>query len=206
MWLGWPNLVSLARIGMVVPFVGCLLLLANDPHSSVRRWAIGIFAVMAISDGLDGYLARRLKQTSALGLILDPLGDKLMITAAVIVLAWAGAPGPPGLGWYRLPIWVVCVLMGKDLLVLAGTVIVYRRTRSSLIAPRALGKVCTTLAFLLILYLLVMADVPARFVWIRTGLIWATGIVAVAASADYVRLGLRLVAGAPVAMREQARV
>lgn len=206
MWLGWPNLVSLARIGLVVPFVGCLLLLANDPHSTVRRIAIGIFAAMAISDGLDGYLARRLKQTSALGLILDPLGDKLLITSAVIALAWTGAPGPPGLGWYRLPVWLVCVLIGKDLLVLVGTVIVHRRTRSPLIAPRLLGKLCTTMAFLLILCLLVMADVPARFVWIRTGLIWATGIVAVAASADYVRLGLRIVAGAPVAMRERPSV
>jgi len=206
MLLGWPNIVSLARIALVAPFVGCLLFLDDDPQSRFRHAAIGLFAAMALSDGLDGYLARRLRQTTALGRFLDPLGDKLLITSAVVVLAWIGTPGSSGVGWYRLPLWVAGLLIGKDLLVLVGSLVAYRRMHVPLIAPRLLGKLCTTSAFLLILFLLLMADFPARLVWIRTGLIAATALLALAASADYVRLGLRIAAGNTVGVRERTGV
>src|SRR5262249_10163586 len=92
--LGWPNRLSIARIVLVLPFVWCLLHLDASHGDRIRWAAIAIFVIMAVSDGLDGFLARRLKQESALGRFLDPIGDKLLIIAAVVVLTVSGIPTP----------------------------------------------------------------------------------------------------------------
>ncbi len=204
MWLGWPNVVSLARIALVGPFVGCLVWINADAHPDLRHVALGLFVLMAISDGLDGYLARRLNQETALGRFLDPLGDKLLIASGVIVLTIIGIPDAAVGGWCRLPVWLTAALLGKDLLVLIGSIVVYRRTKTPLIAPRPIGKLCTSAAFLLILFMLLMPDLPANWAVIRTVLIWATLIMSLAASADYVRLGLQIAAGKSAWLEKRA--
>ena len=88
--LGWPNRITLGRMLLVGPFVVCLLNM-DEPGRNWLRWAaVGIFAAMAVSDLLDGYLARRLHDESPLGKFLDPLADKLLITAAVLILGILG--------------------------------------------------------------------------------------------------------------------
>lgn len=192
MSLGWPNVVSLSRIVLIVPFVACLIWIHADSRFNLRHLAVVLFGFMALSDGLDGYLARRLKQETALGRFLDPLGDKLLIVSAVLILAVVGAPGTAGIGWYRIPMWVAGVIVGKDLLVLVGSVIVYRQTRLPLIAPRPFGKACTASAFALILAVLLLPDLSSEWEVLRVVAVLASVISALAASADYVRLGLRL--------------
>jgi len=79
-----PNVITLLRIA-AVPVV-CLLIIAGDP---VLRWvAVVLFTLAAASDWVDGYLARRMKLVSPLGRMLDPIADKLLIGAVVVVLAW----------------------------------------------------------------------------------------------------------------------
>src|SRR5437762_10903166 len=93
------------------------LLLADVPIDQsadhrYRHWAIGVFAIMAITDKLDGYLARKLKQASKLGAILDPVADKLLVAASLVLLSFASVAGTADC----IPIPVVITVYAKDVL------------------------------------------------------------------------------------------
>jgi len=81
-WLNWPNRITIGRIVLVVPFVICLLNLNNPEWTGWRYVALVLFSFMAVSDGLDGFLARRLREETPLGRFLDPVADKLLIACA----------------------------------------------------------------------------------------------------------------------------
>ena len=83
--LNLPNTLTWFRIVLIPVFVGVFWL----PYEWARPLAGWIFALAAITDWLDGYLARRLKQTSAFGAFLDPVADKLMVTTALVLLVSA---------------------------------------------------------------------------------------------------------------------
>jgi len=98
-----PNLVSLSRV-LLIPFIGYFL--SREGNSAVIVCAI-LMVLAGVSDGLDGYLARRLGKVTRLGILLDPLADKLFAGALVILLIL-----------YRdLPIWLAAVIVGRDLLI-----------------------------------------------------------------------------------------
>jgi CDP-diacylglycerol--glycerol-3-phosphate 3-phosphatidyltransferase len=99
-----PNLLSLFRIAMVPVVV--VLLLSTEPGP--RMVAGLIFVVACITDYLDGWLARRRKTTSALGQFLDPLADKLLVAAVLIMLV--AAPLEP-----RLPAWMAVVIVLREI-------------------------------------------------------------------------------------------
>jgi CDP-diacylglycerol--glycerol-3-phosphate 3-phosphatidyltransferase len=102
---GWPNVVSVGRI-LLVPVVCWLIARAGDQ----RSWlALGVFAVAAVSDGLDGYLARRHLMTTTTGAWLDPLSDKLLVSAPAVVLS----------SLELFPWWATVVIIGRELLVTA---------------------------------------------------------------------------------------
>jgi len=193
--IGWPNRISVARIALVGPFVACLLNLDADWVVDPRLTALAIFALMAASDGLDGLLARRLKQETQLGKFLDPLGDKLLITASVVLLAAVGVPN--GGLIERLPLWIVLGIIGKDLLIIVGFAIASHLVGHLVIEPRPLGKACTLAQLLLVLSWLLKPDLPAIARSLPSVMIWIVAVLVVAASIDYVRLGLRIVAAAP---------
>ncbi|MBI5762076.1 MAG: CDP-alcohol phosphatidyltransferase family protein [Planctomycetes bacterium] len=190
--IGWANRVTLARIFFIAPFVLCLLNQNNADQLWLRWVAIAIFAVMAISDGVDGYLARRLHDESPLGAFLDPLADKLLITLAVVLLCINGVTDHHASGELRtlqLPNWVVVAAIGKDLIVSLGFVVIYMSTHTLLIKPRWLGKTCTTVEMLLVLSMLLWPSLPSalseapRILWI------ATTILAALSAVDYIRSG-----------------
>lgn len=135
--LNWPNRISLLRVLGVAPFV--VLLLNQDAWAPARHAALGVFVTIALSDALDGYLARRLDQSTRLGKILDPLADKLLITCSVFLLA-SGAAAVPGL---RLPVWVVVAVVGKDLWVVLGFLVLFLITGEIRVHPTRVGKLCT---------------------------------------------------------------
>jgi cardiolipin synthase len=82
-----PNLITIGRI-LLIPVICWLLATGN---LSLRAVALGLYAAAAVSDWLDGYLARRLKLGSPLGRMLDPIADKLLVGALLVVLAWEGS-------------------------------------------------------------------------------------------------------------------
>jgi len=117
-----PNALSLARLFMV-PIVVVLLLAQAD------GLAAALFALAAVTDFLDGKLARRAGPTR-LGQILDPVADRLMLSSVAVVLAVRGL----------LPAWAVAILVGRDLLTLVGSVVVGEKIRVNRV-----GKAATAL-------------------------------------------------------------
>lgn len=187
--LGWPNRISLTRIVLVVPFVICLMHLAE--WGDAARWlALGICAVIAGSDWLDGYLARRVGHTTPLGKFLDPLADKVMIACAVILLALphSSVPGKP------LPGFVAVLAIGKDLVVVIGFLLVYFAVGRVFMQPRLPGKACTVLQLLTVLAILGWPALPGVLRRLPDVLWWVASGLAVLAAVDYVRAGFRFVA------------
>jgi len=186
--------LTLLRLLLLPIFLWMLLIDAGGPGQPVHRhrfYALGIFAVMAATDKLDGYLARRLNQTSKLGETLDPVADKLLIACSVILLSfeWVAPLG------FAIPIWVVGAVYGKDLIVAIGTLMLLWRLHSVNIRPRALGKLSTVLQLVMIMATLVARDLnrvrPALGDRLLPALWWGVTVVAVASCVDYVALGVR---------------
>ena len=127
MTLTTPNLLTLIRIG-TVPLLVVLLLFPGPAPSAA---AAGVFFVATITDFLDGYIARNYGSGSTAGKLLDPLADKLLVTAALIMLA--GIPRLP-----RVPAWLVVVLVSREILVTGLRAIAAADGR--IIAAAELGK------------------------------------------------------------------
>lgn len=135
----------------------------NELH---RFLAILAFAVAAICDGVDGYIARRYNQRSELGAILDPLADKLLLVSGIVLLSLNG----PHLG--SIPLWLTGTIIGRDLLVLIGLLVIHMTVGKVKVRPRILGKVATVLQMLCVGWVLLKWDTGLADSWFR---IWTVG-------------------------------
>ena len=133
-----PNLICVVRILLVPPVV--ISMLGGD-----FALALLLFAIAGGSDGLDGYLARRFDWRSRLGAILDPLADKLLMAASYITLGWLGL----------LPPWLVALVLGRDVLIISGSLAFHHFVSDIELAPTRISKANTL--FQILLVLLVMA-------------------------------------------------
>lgn len=129
-----PNIISTIRIVLVVPFV--LLILKQE-----FAWALVLFFVAGISDGIDGYLAKRNNWVSRLGSILDPLADKLLLVSSFVSLAWLGV----------LPIWLVAAVLLRDLIIISGAMAYHVIVGSYEMQPTIISKLNTFFQIMLIL-------------------------------------------------------
>ena len=110
-----PNLLSLIRLLLVPAFVAVFF--SGNPNAGYI--AAAIFLVAFFTDIADGYIARKYNQITRLGRILDPLADKLMKAAAVICLTIRG----------DIPLWVILILLAKELIMLSGGAFLLQRTK-----------------------------------------------------------------------------
>lgn len=197
MKLSWATRITLLRILLIVPFVSCMLKI-NDAHISLesrsvlRYVAVTIYVFMAISDGLDGYLARRRRQVTRFGAFLDPLADKLLVTSACLLLVSQRGH----VGDFLLPPTVVVFIIGKDLFLLMGFTIVYLVTSRIHIAPVFVGKLATALQLIMVLAILVAPEVSAvipGWIWFLRTLWWSAAGAAMLATLIYIRNGSRYV-------------
>jgi len=197
MKLNWANRITILRIFLIVPFVSCMLK-ANDAdlteamRNAVRYAAFAIFLAMAVSDGFDGYLARRKKQITSLGAFLDPVADKLLITSACLLLSSQRG----GVDGFLLPPTVVVLIIGKDLFLLIGFVIVYFITSQIRIAPVLVGKIATTLQLSMVAGILIAPEVSGFFagwIWFLRTLWWSAAGTAILAILIYIRKGSRYI-------------
>jgi len=101
-----PNVLTLLRV-LVIPLFVALLI---DPVPPANLWAAGIFIVASITDWLDGYLARLYRAESILGTVLDPLADKILVMAALVMLAAAPSHS-------RISAWMAVLLLAREMLV-----------------------------------------------------------------------------------------
>jgi len=189
-WLNWPNRITIARIALITPFVICLLNL-NAGWTGWRYLSLVLFVIMAASDGLDGFLARRLGESTPLGRFLDPVADKLLITCSVILLALDDT----AVHGFRLPNWVPVIAIGKDVLIVIGFGLVYATTGQFFVQPRIWGKACTLVQLVMVGFSLLAPDLPAPVQRLWPVLWWAASGVAIIALVDYVRVGNRFAAG-----------
>ncbi len=190
-YVAWPNRITMTRILLVGPFVIALLHLQDPVWHEWARWgALSTFGLMALSDGLDGYLARRLHAESAIGRFLDPLADKLLILCSVVLLAHDGTH----VQGVQVPSTVAVIAVGKDLIIVVGFCIIYFATNRTYIDPRGSGKWCTTTQLLMIIFILLYPNLP---VWLRPVpriLWWIASVLAVVTVIHYYRLGRRFIA------------
>ena len=193
MYLTLANQITILRILLIFPFVICLLK-TGLPHYGdwFRGGAVLIFVVMAISDALDGYWARKHKQVTALGAFLDPMADKLMITCASIVLCVPRT----AIEGFVLPLTVVVLIIGKDILLLLGFIITFLLTGQVHIRPVWVGKASTFLQITMVFTILIGPEIVRWVtVWraITVAICWATGFCAMVATFVYIYRGIRYI-------------
>ena len=111
--------------------------------------ALAVFFLASLTDFADGYVARRYNQQSRLGRFLDPLADKLLTTAAFVVMAI------PHARFASVPIWLAAAVVGRDLIIVAGALVVFRLTKFKDFKPTLLGKINTLVELGLIVWFLV---------------------------------------------------
>jgi cardiolipin synthase len=197
MKLSWASRITILRILLIIPFVSFMLKI-NDPalspgvQNAMRYVSIIIFLAMAVSDGIDGYLARRKKQITKLGAFLDPLADKLLMTCACLLLASQRGH----VGDFLLPPTVVVLIIGKDLFLLIGFVIVYLITSQIRIAPVFIGKLATTLQLSMVAGILIAPEVSGvlpGWIWFLRFLWWSAAGTAIITTLIYIRNGSRYI-------------
>ena len=151
-----PTMLTWLRILLIPVFVGAfywpenLHKLSAMPSHWVNVFATSVFAIAAITDWLDGYLARRLNQTSAFGAFLDPVADKLMVAAALIVLVEFG----------RVGAIVSLIIIGREIAISALREWMAELGKRANIAVSYVGKVKTALQMVSITILLAADGVP----------------------------------------------
>jgi cardiolipin synthase len=164
-----PNTISIARIILVWPVVECLL-------SEQYVWAWWLFLIAGVSDGVDGYLARRFGWRSELGAMLDPIGDKLLMVSSYLVLGWMK----------MLPLWLVGLVIARDVIIVIGTMIYQRITNDKTITPLYISKVNTVMQILLVVVVLFGLAFWSLSAWITQLLIVVVTITTIASGAGYV--------------------
>jgi cardiolipin synthase len=169
-WRHLPNLITVLRILLVVPLV-CLIV--DRRYTS----ALAVAAIAGFSDALDGLLAKRFGWQSWLGGILDPLADKLLLTAAFIALAATGG----------LPIWLAALVVGRDLVIVGGAVAYHALIGRFDAAPTRLSKLNTVVQIVCVLAVLIqLSPLPSLPEAVNTALFVVTALLAVASGLHYV--------------------
>jgi CDP-diacylglycerol--glycerol-3-phosphate 3-phosphatidyltransferase len=160
------NKVTIARTLFVPLFVAQVVSYVNGGNEWHRLAAIACFALAALGDGLDGYIARRYNQKSDLGAILDPLADKLLLVSALVILS---LDTRHRLG--QIPWWLAAIVVTRELILLGGMVAIHCARGKFTARPRLLGKLATVLQMAAVLWTLLQFPAgPLPFITAGAGL------------------------------------
>jgi cardiolipin synthase len=176
-----PNLLSLLRMALVGPFIIALL------NGQVKR-ALLVVVVAGVSDVLDGFIARFFHQQSLLGTYLDPLADKLLVTAAYVILA---LPGLRHAGAFQIPSWVTVVVIARDVLLVVVALVLYLAAGVRQFPPSVLSKITTVFQIGAVVVVLLTGIWPE----LDTGalvLMYAVALLTLASGLNYVWRANRL--------------
>ena len=143
-----PNLLTFLRMALIPVFASLLFY-------GYAEWALLVFLIAGISDGIDGFLARRFKQESELGTIMDPIADKLLMTTAFIVLTLPNVLKP--VRHLPVPFWVTAAVIGRDALILTVAAAINVMTGFRGFRPSWLGKLSTFVQVLAVTLILLAA-------------------------------------------------
>ncbi len=169
-----PNFLTILRIFMVPLFAYLIL---NQRMS----WALSVFAVASITDGLDGYIARVYDLKTRLGAFLDPLADKLLLLTSYILLGMLG----------HLPIWLTYVVVARDMVILSGIFYLYLTNKKMEFSPTILGKI-TTFVQLFTILLLLFSDLYPGILYVLPSLYLINLFVTLFSGIHYFYVGYRM--------------
>ena len=175
------NKLSLFRILLVPAFVLCLVYYRPGELERLRYLAVALFLIGAVTDAVDGYVARAERQATRLGAILDPAADKLFLVTAFLSLSLI--PTLPQ--EYRLPPWVPIVVISRDLLIVCGWLLIVLITGDLQAQPSRLGKATTFLQMITIVSVLIGFSFSRFILWTAMALTILSGI-------GYLRYGNRV--------------
>lgn len=154
------NKVTILRMLLIPFFVVEVLYYVRTGNEAYRLAALLCFAVAAICDGVDGYIARRYNQWSELGTILDPLADKLLLVSGIVLLSFDHSPYLE-----QIPLWLAGTIIGRDLLILAGLIVIQFTVGKVKVRPHLTGKIATVLQMTTVLWALLKWDAAWLDVW-----------------------------------------
>ena len=168
-----PNYLTLGRI-CLVPLVVGFLISAESIHAIV---AAILFGAAALTDWLDGLIARRRRQVTVLGKLLDPVADKLLVAAALISLVQVG----------RVEAWIVVVIIGREFAITGLRAV--SAAQGMVVGASDLGKYKTFAQYLAVTLLILEKNVPtgleAEYVYLSRGMLWAALTLTVVSGIDY---------------------
>lgn len=172
--LNLANSLTILRIFMT-PVISILLV--------YKFWRLGLatFLLAGVTDALDGFIARSRAQRTELGMILDPLADKLLLSATFVTLVYLR----------QIPQWLFIIVISRDLILIGGFVVVYIVTGKTTVSVSWMGKLTTGLQVLTVLATLVARvtiGVGSYLPW----LFYLTAAVTIFSGLDYVRRGARV--------------
>lgn len=172
-----PNTLTVLRIILVPVIIICLI---QGQHLS----ALLLFILAGITDGLDGFFARILKQKSVLGSYLDPLADKTLISSSFIALAVMGG----------IPAWLAVIVISRDCIILLGISVLTLLSIPFEVRPTMISKITTAFQLLAIFFVLLLStfhiQVDGR--WI-TAVFWLTALLTIVSGMGYLIRGFRYI-------------
>jgi cardiolipin synthase (CMP-forming) len=168
------NKITICRILLIPSFVIEMIYYVRTGNEVHRLAGVLLFGITAASDGVDGYIARRYNQISELGKILDPLADKLLLVSGIVFLSFNNAP------YFRqIPLWLTGTIIGRDLLLAIGAVVIRSVVGKITVHPRITGKIATVFQMVVIIWILLGWDRTVHGYFLQAWLIGAgafTGI------------------------------
>lgn len=190
------NQLTIARMA-IIPLLITLVL------SNHAKWALLVFILAGLSDILDGVIARRYRQKSSLGTFLDPMADKLLMTACFIVLSIPDHPQtfPDYAVPNHIPIYLTIVTISRDVFIIMVALVIHLASGLSRFPPTVLGKTTTVIQVLMIGFVLLFNALGQEAPVFIQGLGWLTLAATIASGFHYIRNVARVIAqsesGAP---------
>lgn len=180
MALTFANKLTIVRI-LFVPFFIVALAYYLPEREYLRYVALGIFFLAVLTDVIDGYVARTRHQKTKAGAILDPLADKLLIISAFICIYKVGSV----LGRFQFPFWLMLSVISRDIILLAGSAIIYMVHGELTIEPTRWGKLTTFFQILCIFAVLLQFPLSI-YVW------YLAVVLTIISGTDYIRTGIKV--------------
>jgi CDP-diacylglycerol--glycerol-3-phosphate 3-phosphatidyltransferase len=176
-----PNQITIARILLIPVFVVLAIYYgktaaSGHPDEHLRWATIGVFLLASLSDGIDGWLARRYHLKSRLGAILDPIADKGLMLTAIITLSVTKWP-------YEIPVWYPVLVIARDVIIVMGCIVLRLLDDHLEVRPSFLGKASTFFQMVTIAVVMLQWSHCAPIVWI-------SGIITLLSGFGYVAKGI----------------
>lgn len=181
--MSFANKVSIFRI-ISVPFFVAAILYYQPQRDYLRFAALSVFTLAVFSDFLDGFLARIMQQRTKAGTVLDPLADKVLLSCAFIFV-YLNPNFPLNI---NVPLWLVIIVLSRDLLILFGSAVIYVTKNELILTPSRWGKYTTFFQMLTIVSVLLQFKATHYIIFFAAFFTLCSAI-------DYLRKGLKVLYG-----------